>query len=69
MDANTTNHASTETVARLIDNVVRPVSRTLMRFGTSVYEFNEVSRWAFVKKFWESREFWRRDRPTACKAR
>lgn len=57
-----TTHGS---VFSFIDHIVRPLSRTLMRFGSSAQEFSDISRWSFVRAFYETKEFWRYGKPSA----
>ena len=45
--------------------VIKPVARILIRFGFSARNAADLIRWAYVKVFYETPEFWRYDEPTA----
>lgn len=54
-----------EIVVKLFESIMRPLARILMRFGVSAPEAADVTRWSFVRSFYETRDFWRYDKPTA----
>lgn len=51
-------------VAEYLYQTVRPVVRTLMRFGFSAKNAVDLIRWTYVKTFYDTPEFWR-EKPSA----
>jgi hypothetical protein len=56
------NHSAAGTY---LYQVIKPVVRILIRFGFSARNAADLIRWAYVKVFYETPEFWRNNEPTA----
>lgn len=55
-------------ILRYAVKVLRPIVRTLLRFGVSAEQMNELVRWLYVDEFYSQQEFWNRSKPFGARA-